>query len=299
MENVIGGTNASAHILCDQMISRFTQVLSEHEKSNATIEKYTRDVETFLTWNGEDKQISKEKVILYKQHLQANYKLTSANSMLSALNTFLKYNGWNDCCVATFKTQHTAFRSTQRDLSIEEYHRLLCTANSKKGRGIKGARQIALIMETLATTGIRVSELPFITVASLATRHAVVTLKGKTRQIILPAQLCKKLRAYCREKAITAGTIFITASGRPIDRSNILHRMKALSQAAGVLRDKIFPHNLRRLFAVTYYQKEKDIARLADILGHSNINTTRIYTLVSWESQIGVLDQLGDLLALP
>ena len=299
MENVIGSMNDHAHIVCDQMISRFTQVLSEHEKSDATIKKYTRDVETFIAWIGEDRQISKDTAILYKQHLQANYKLSSANSMLSALNTFFKYAGWSDCCVTIFKTQRTAFRSTQRDLSVEEYHRLLCTANSKKGRGTRGARQIALIMETLATTGIRVSELPFITVASLATRHAAVTLKGKTRQIILPSGLCKKLRAYCRENAIAAGTIFVTASGRPIDRSNILHRMKALGQAAGVLRDKIFPHNLRHLFAVTFYQKEKDIARLADILGHSNINTTRIYTLVSWESQINVLDQLGDLLALP
>lgn len=238
----------------------------------------------------------KETVRQFKQYLKEHYKLSSVNSMLSALNTFFKYMGWPELTVMIFKTQRAAFRSTERDLTLAEYRDLVRTAERKNGRGKKGSRQIALIMETLAGTGIRVSELPFITVESLAARRTTVSLKGKTRTVLLNSELCKKLRVYCRERGITSGSIFVTRTGRPVDRGAILRRMKALAEPAGVLRDKIFPHNLRHLFAVTYYEKEKDIVRLADLLGHANINTTRIYTQVSFETQLDILDELGTML---
>lgn len=297
---------AESHMVTKDMVLQFAGLLRDHEKSLATIDKYTRDVRTFLAWLGSaytldgetdvTLAVDKEKVRRFKQYLQDHYMLSSANSMLSALNTFFKYMGWQDCMVMIFKTQRATFRNTEKDLSIREYQDLIRTAEDRTGRGKAGGHQLALIMETLAGTGIRVSELPFITVASLAARRATVSLKGKTRTVLINSALCRKLRQYCREKGIADGSIFVTRSGKPIDRSCILRRMKQLSQAAGVPREKIFPHNLRHLFAVTYYEREKDIVRLADILGHANINTTRIYTLVTCETQLGILDQLGNLL---
>ena len=299
------GTGAcSARRMDDRMIQGFREAMEEREKSPATIQKYLRDLGHFRLWlnsggitNDTDPVISKDRVREYKQFLKDRYKISTANSRISALNAFLKYAGWYDCCVTTFKTQRDTFRSTEKDLSVQEYQRILRAADGRKGRGQRGGRQLALIMETLAGTGIRVSELPFITVAALNTRRTTVSLKGKSRVILLPGQLCKKLRAYCRDRSITEGSIFVTRTGRPLDRTNILHRMKELSGPAGVSRGKIFPHNLRHLFAVTYYETEKDIVRLADLLGHSSINTTRIYTLVSCQAQLDILDRIGDLLA--
>lgn len=169
---------------------------------------------------------------------------------------------------------------------MEEYHRLLRAAKEK------GDMKIYRIIETIASTGIRISELPFITVSSVSTRRTLVSLKGKTRQVLIPKELCEKLRRYCREQKITSGSIFVTRSGRPMDRSNVLHRMKALSAAANVDREKIFPHNLRHFFAVNYYEQEKDIVHLADLLGHTSINTTRIYTQISCEYQLDILDKI-------
>lgn len=276
------------HYINDQDVRLFIDALRELEKSSATIQKYLRDVNYFRNWVGSGFPIDKSKVIDYKQHLQKTYKLTSANSMLSALNTFFKVLNWNEYRVMTFKTQRATFRSEEKELSIREYHQLLQAAKEK------GDIQLYHIMDTIAGTGIRVSELPFITVESLATRRALVSLKGKTREVLIPKKLCKKLRAYCRGRKIRTGSIFVTRTGKPVDRSDILHRMKALSQKAGVSRVKIFPHNLRHLFAVTYYKMEKDIVRLADLLGHANINTTRIYTLISCESQLSILDKMEE-----
>ncbi len=249
-------------------------------------EKYARDVMTFRRWVGSDGHFDKSNVIRFKQVIREKYRLSSANSMLSALNKFFQLMGWEDCRIRTFKTQRASFRNEEKELSVEEYQRLLKAAKEK------GDLQILSIMETIASTGIRISELPFITVASVSTRRALVSLKGKSRQVLIPAELSKKLRLYCRERKITSGSIFVTRTGRPIDRSNILHRMKALSTAAKVNREKIFPHNLRHFFAVNYYKAEKDIVRLADLLGHANINTTRIYTLISSESQLDILDKV-------
>ena len=270
------------------VMRRFVDTLSELEKSTATIRKYVRDVETFRGWIGRNKQVTKNAVLQFKQVLREKYRLSSANSMISALNVFFKVVDWTECRILTFKTQRATFRSEKKELTVAEFHRLLDAAEDK------GDTQIRLIMETIAGTGIRISELQFITVESLSTRRALVSLKGKSREALLPVGLCRNLRKYCRERGINSGTIFVTRNGKPIDRSNILHRMKALSASADVSRDKIFPHNLRHFFAVNYYKSEKDIVRLADLLGHSNINTTRIYTLISCESQLSVLDKIED-----
>ena len=274
------------HYINGQNIALFKERLMELERSSLTISKYIRDITTFRRWLGEKEPVDKNTVIRFKQMLREKYRLTSANSMLSALNKFFQLLGWDDCYVRTFKTQRASFRNEERELSIEEYKRLLQAAKDK------GDMQIHRIMETIASTGIRISELPFITVAAISTRRALVSLKGKTRQVLIPARLCKKLRQYCKERKITSGSIFLTRTGRPLDRSNILHRMKALSTTAQVERSKIFPHNLRHFFAVNYYRTEKDIVRLADLLGHTSINTTRIYTLISCESQLDILDKV-------
>lgn len=274
------------HCIDERNIRLFIEKLTELERSSLTVEKYARDVMTFRRWVGSDGHFDKSNVIRFKQVIREKYRLSSANSMLSALNKFFQLMGWEDCRIRTFKTQRASFRNEEKELSVEEYQRLLKAAKEK------GDLQILSIMETIASTGIRISELPFITVASVSTRRALVSLKGKSRQVLIPAELSKKLRLYCRERKITSGSIFVTRTGRPIDRSNILHRMKALSTAAKVNREKIFPHNLRHFFAVNYYKAEKDIVRLADLLGHANINTTRIYTLISSESQLDILDKI-------
>ena len=274
------------HCIEERNMRLFIEKLTELERSSLTVEKYARDVMTFRRWVGSDGHFDKSNVIRFKQVIREKYRLSSANSMLSALNKFFQLMGWEDCRIRTFKTQRASFRNEEKELSVEEYQRLLKAAKEK------GDLQILSIMETIASTGIRISELPFITVASVSTRRALVSLKGKSRQVLIPAELSKKLRLYCRERKITSGSIFVTRTGRPIDRSNILHRMKALSTAAKVNREKIFPHNLRHFFAVNYYKAEKDIVRLADLLGHANINTTRIYTLISSESQLDILDKV-------
>lgn len=285
-------TSYGVHYLDAAAVERFRQILQNLERSDATIDKYIRDVEAFRKWLGGQAGVDKAAVIAYKQALQAEYKVTSTNSKLSALNTFFRCMSWEECRVSTLKVQRATFRDPQRNLSKDEFESLLHAAEEK------GRTRLCRIMETLAGTGIRISELPFITVESLSTRRAVVTLKGKTRTVLLPLGLCHKLRAWCRERGIKKGSIFVTRTGRPLDRSNILHMMKRLADAADVLRSKIFPHNLRHLFAVTFYAKEKDIVRLADLLGHSNINTTRIYTQITYEEQLLAVDGVGDELLL-
>ena len=269
------------------MLERFGQELKEAEKSRATIDKYLRDAARFIGFVGEGKIVTKDIVIAYKEYLAENYAVTSANSMLAAVNSFLRVIRCEDCAVKFFKVQSTAFRAKERELTREEYIRLVEAAKKK------GKKCLSLIMQTICATGIRISELRFITVEALHVRKATVSLKGKTRTVILPVELCIELKRYIREKKITSGSIFVTRTGKPIDRSNILHGMKALCEAAKVLKSKVSPHNLRHLFALTYYKVERDICHLADLLGHSNINTTRIYTMVSCEEQEQQIDCLG------
>lgn len=272
-------------------IKQFESLLLEDERSAATIQKYLRDVEAFWRFAG-DESISKETAIRYKQYLQENYKTSSANSMLAAVNRFFRAMGWGECVVKTLKVQRQAFRSRERELTKAEYFHLLKAAKEKNNI------RLYLLMQTLCATGIRVSELPFITVEAVKNGRAAVCLKGKKRTVLIPANLRRELSRYARERGLESGSIFITRSGRTMDRSNILHEMKSLCPAAGVERNKVFPHNLRHLFACLFYKAEKDLSRLADLLGHSNVNTTRIYTCVSGDEQERQIENLGLVLGM-
>lgn len=265
---------------------QFEAKLIEEEKSAATVRKYLHDMDQFIAFAGAQ-PVTKETAIRYKQHLVERYKPASVNSMLAAVNRFFREMHWFDCAVKTLKVQRQAFRAKERELTKEEYYRLLRAAKEQ------GDMRLYLLMQTLCSTGIRVSELQFITAQAIQTGRATVSLKGKTRIVLIPAALCRELKDYTRRQGIQTGSVFVTRSGQPLDRSNILHAMKALCPAAGVDRRKVFPHNLRHLFACLFYQAEKDISRLADLLGHSNINTTRIYTCVSGEEQTRQIEQLG------
>ena len=270
----------------ETIMGQFRDSLQIGEKSKATIDKYMRDIRTFAAFLAGE-PVTKDAAIRYKQHLSDHYALSSANSMLTAMNSFLRFAGCPDCAVRTFRMQTAVFRSRDQELTKAEYVRLVEAARRR------GNLRLCLIMQTICATGIRISELPFITIASLQTRRAAVSLKGKTRTVILPLELCRELKRYANAAGIRSGSVFVTRNGNPMDRSNILHAMKALCQEAGVEEGKVFPHNLRHLFAVTYYNVEKDISHLADLLGHSNINTTRIYTLMSCEMQEKRLEGLG------
>ncbi len=275
------------HFLNEAMIDEFRLRLEEEEKSSATIDKYIRDVRTFFVYAGVTESINKTTMIAYKEYLITKYAAASVNSMLTSVNIFLKEMNWHDCVVKILKIQKEAFRAKERDLTKEEYYRLVRAAEKK------GNIRLSLIMQTIGSTGIRISELKYITVAAINMGYASVCSKGKRRTVLLPEALCQKLKHYVREKKIQRGSIFVTRTGKNVDRSNVCHEMKALGREAEVMKKKIFPHNLRHLFALTYYRAKKDISHLADLLGHSNINTTRIYTLVSGEEQAKQIEFLG------
>ena len=256
------------------MIKEFQAQLQNDERSENTIEKYLRDVKAFSEFVG-TREISKSVVMEFKASLVENYEVASANSMIAAVNAFLRFMGWVDCCIKQFKVQKKAFCSEEKELTKAEYIRLVNTAKEK------GNERLNLILQTICGTGIRVSELQFITVEAVRKGEAVVFCKNKTRTVFIVRELQKKLLNYIRDKGITTGCVFITKSGKPMSRCNIWREMKALCEQAGVAPDKVFPHNLRHLFARTFYGIEKDIAKLADILGHSSINTTRIYIITT------------------
>ena len=269
------------------LLKQYREYLLGMEKSLATIDKYLRDIRTFDRWLGEDKRISKERIIAYKAWLQENYKTSSANSMLVALNGFLTWLGEAGNRVKTIKVQQQMFRDRGKEMSREEYRRLIAAAYEA------GQEQTGLFMETIASTGIRVSELKYITVEAARSGYAEVCCKGKRRQVYLVKELQKKLLQYCKRKDIRTGSIFISRCGNPLDRSNIWARMKAVGKRAGISPEKVFPHNLRHLFARVFWGKWKDIFYLADILGHSNVNTTRIYTVTTGENHRRRLQSLG------
>ena len=250
-------------------IRRFEQHLIAEEKSTATIEKYRRDIHSFFMFLG-DRRISKEETVAYKEYLAGRYAPASVNSMLIALNCFLRFSGMPECCVKPLKIQRQIFCSEDKELTRQELHRLVKAA---------GNTRLSLVIQTICGTGIRVSELQYITAEAVREGKAVVNCKNKTRVIFIPASLRKQLKAYMKKSGVTAGAVFVTRNGKPLNRRNIWRDMKALCRRAGVAPNKVFPHNLRHLFARTFYSVEKDIVRLADLLGHSSINTTRIYTL--------------------
>ncbi len=261
-------------IVTNQVLSSFEKFLIENEKAQATREKYMRDLRCFAEYVAE-RPLDKPLILEYKASLERSYAIRSANSMLAALNSLLRFMGWHDLCVKQFKVQKEAYCSEEKELTKAEYASLVRAAEQKKNE------RLSLVVQTICGTGIRVSELEFITVEAVKRGEAVVSCKGKTRKIFIVKALQKKLLKYATEQGITSGILFVTKSGKPLDRSNIWRAMKDLCEQAGVSPKKVFPHNLRHLFARTFYGIEKDIAKLADILGHSNINTTRIYIITS------------------
>ena len=260
-------------ILTGEDIQGFYAWLKAEEKSQNTIEKYARDVATFVKFLGKD-NITKEKVIEYKSKLITDdYAVRSINSMLASINSLFAFLGWHELKVKSIKLQRQIYCPEEKELTKAEYLRLVNTAKQK------GNERLCLLIQTICSTGIRVSELPYITVEAVRHGAAVVSLKGKTRSVFIVRELQKKLLHYAAEHKITSGAIFVTRNGKPMSRTNIWREMKNLCNEAGVSTRKVFPHNLRHLFARTFYGIEKDIAKLADILGHSNINTTRIYII--------------------
>ena len=260
-------------ILTGEDIQGFYVWLKAEEKSQNTIEKYARDVATFIKFLGKD-NITKEKVIEYKSKLITDdYAVRSINSMLASINSLFNFLGWHELKVKSIKLQRQIYCPEEKELTKAEYLRLVNTAKQK------GNERLCLLIQTICSTGIRVSELPYITVEAVRHGAAVVSLKGKTRSVFIVRELQKKLLHYAAEHKITSGAIFVTRNGKPMSRTNIWREMKKLCDEAGVSTRKVFPHNLRHLFARTFYGIEKDIAKLADILGHSNINTTRIYII--------------------
>ncbi len=273
-------------IITKNHIANFKRYLCDEEKSPATVEKYIRDITAFFIWTG-GKEFDKSGVIAYKEHLTENYMTASVNSMLSSLNSFFTYCEWHECRVKTLKCQKQIFTNESKELTRAEYERLLTAAKSS------GNKRLYYIMQTICASGIRISELRFITVDAVKRQIAEVRCKGKGRTVFLPKDLCKILKKYISERNIKSGCVFVTKNGRPLNRSNIWTDMKKLCKTAGVARSKVFPHNLRRLFARTFYSQQKDIVRLADLLGHSSVNTTRIYTAESGREHRRKIQNLG------
>ena len=272
-------------ILNSKKLQKFELYLRNEEKSEATLQKYMRDVRRFASYAGLD-GISKETVLEYKARLAERYTPTSANSMIAAINAFFRFCGWHELCIKQFKIQREAYCSAEKELTREEYIRLVNAA--KDGNN----ERLSLIIQTICSTGIRVSELQYVTVDALHAGEAFVRCKGKNRRIFIIPELKKKLLRYVKEQRISSGAVFVTRSGRPISRINIWREMKALCEEAGVAPTKVFPHNLRHLFARTFYGIEKDIAKLADILGHASINTTRIYIVTTGEEHRRKLEHM-------
>lgn len=272
-------------ILTISQIEQYKENLIQEEKSAATLEKYLRDVCAFFAF-ADHREITKELAMDYKKYLMdKGYAVRSVNSMLASLNSLFSFCGWADCKVKSIKTQRQIYCAEEKELTKAEYMRLL-DASRKQPR-------LLLVLQTICGTGIRVSELSYFTVEAVKHGEITVSCKNKIRTILLPGKLRKMLLNYAKRNGIMEGIIFRTKNGKPLNRSNIWTKMKALCEAANVKPEKVFPHNLRKLFAATFYKIEKDIAKLADILGHSSINTTRIYIMSSGVEHRKKIERLG------
>ena len=270
-------------------LREFVQDLKCQGHGPATVVKYHREAATFAAWLGEE-ELTAERAAEYRDHLITCRTTTGANGAISALNKLFAFLGRQDCRLRGLPVQRRLCRDEGRELTQGEYKRLLTAARRRK------RERLLLAMEAICATGIRVSELKFFTLEAVKAGKAVVTNKGKTREVYLPGKLCKRLREYARVHGIASGPVFVTRSGQPLDRSNLWREMKALCREAKVAAGKVFPHNLRHLFARTFYRVEKDLARLADILGHASVDTTRIYTLETGSTWRRKLDKLNLLL---
>nr|WP_151076604.1 tyrosine-type recombinase/integrase [Flintibacter sp. KGMB00164] len=273
--------------LTQKQIRAYAHYLQIEEKSGATIEKYLRDVRAFACWL-DGREISKELTSEWKAHLVAQgYASTTVNAMLSALNSLLEFMGLQECRVKFLKIQRRLFRDANRELTKEEYQRLLSAAHQLE------RERLGLLVETIGATGIRVSEIQYITVEAVQRGKAEIALKGKIRTILLPGKLRRKLLKYAKKQKTTSGAIFRTKSGKELGRRQIWAELKGLCGYAGVEPGKVFPHNLRHLFATVFYRACRDIAKLADLLGHSSIETTRIYLVASGAEHQREIDRLG------
>ena len=268
-------------------LAGFADCLKNGDRSPGTIEKYLHDASDFALWLGQ-RELTRETAVQWREFLlQQNYSPVTINSMLSAVNSLFKFLGRGDCRIRFLRVQRRSFREQSRELTRAEYQKLLDTAAEQ------GQERLGLLMETICATGIRVSEVRYITVEAAQRGRAEISLKGKIRTILLPAKLCRKLLKYARKQKTASGEIFLTRSGKPVSRRQIWREMKALCEKAGVESSKVFPHNLRHLFATLFYKACRDIVKLADILGHSSINTTRIYLMTTGAEHARQLEKLG------
>ena len=272
--------------LTEREFDQFEDYLRHDEREESTIEAYLRSLTRFAEW-ADGRAVTKELAMEWKTALsESGYRPISVNAMLAAVNKFFTCMGREDCKVKYLKLQRQMFRKSEKDLSKEEYQRLVQAAHEK------GDLRMELILETICATGIRVGELKYITVEAIRAGVAEIALKGKIRTILLPRRLCRKLQKYAKQQKIASGKIFLTQDGLPVSRQSIWTRMKALCEAAGVERSKVFPHNLRSLFARSFYGSCHDVVRLADVLGHSSIETTRIYLMSTGKEYLRQLDKL-------
>ena len=275
------------HTIREEDICRFSRHLHDLEYAPGSIEKYLRDLTAFQHWLA-GRTVTQREIAAWKEYLRSlGCRSETVNTKLSALNRFFAFQGWSGLRARYYRIQRRFFRSTEREMTREDYGRLLSTAEGM------GKTRLALLMETICATGIRVSEVKYITLEALRAGRAEISLKGKVRTILIPGKLCRKLERYAKKQNIATGEIFLTRRGKGLSRRQIWAEMKALCARAGVAASKVFPHNLRHLFARTFYRASRDVAQLADVLGHSSIETTRIYLLSTGANHTRQLERLG------
>jgi len=277
----------NTHYLSEQKIDNFIHYMKCTEYAPGTIEKYHRDITRFFEWTA-DGMVDENSAAAWKKHLlDSSYASATINSMIVALNSFFKYLGWDECRVKELRIQRRVFRGSEKELTKTEYLHLIATAEQL------GKLRLALLMETICATGIRVSEVKYITVEALQRGYSEVALKGKIRTILIPNKLCRKLLKYAKKQKIASGEIFLTRSGRSLSRRQIWAEMKAICKYAGIAESKVFPHNLRHLFARVFYKSCRDVSKLADVLGHTSIETTRIYLISTGLEHSRQMERLG------
>ena len=275
------------HTIREEDLCRFSRHLHDLEYAPGSIEKYLRDLTAFQHWLA-GRTVTQREIAAWKEYLHSlGCRSETVNTKLSALNRFFAFQGWSGLRARYYRIQRRFFRSTEREMTREDYGRLLSTAEGM------GKTRLALLMETICATGIRVSEVKYITLEALRAGRAEISLKGKVRTILIPGKLCRKLERHAKKQNIATGEIFLTRRGKGLSRRQIWAEMKALCARAGVAASKVFPHNLRHLFAASFYQASRDIVKLADVLGHSSIETTRIYLMTSGAEHARYLDRLG------
>ena len=277
----------TGRVITKTTIEQFEAYLHKEERSNGTVDNYIRNVRELAAWLA-GQAVTKEQLVAWKDALQAKrLQPTTVNAKLAAIGCFLRVMGWQDCQVRFLRVQRRVFREKEKELTREEYEKLLAAAQQQ------GSARLALLLETICATGVRVSEVQYITVEAARRGRADVTMKGKIRTILIPNKLCRRLLKYAKQTKTASGKIFLTRNGTALSRKQIWAEMKSLCQAAGVSPGKVFPHNLRQLFATVFYRACHDIVKLADVLGHSRIETTRIYLVTTGFEYAKQLEQLG------